>query len=303
MGENDHDQEVVEYVEPTQAVGKPLPSSAESTANIGLLPWQMTPHVLTHLPRLAQCPVCARALAKKKPSRCKLVPVEDEADIVEKKLGLIITADQIVNKHHVDMPQHDKTVALVMHDRGTQWIGAFPRKSRALDQTISSCQQFVGPHDTAQLFYSDAAPEFIQALHWRHQTATPARPQTNSVAERAVQTVLRGARAVLNAAGVSTKWLPKVVRYYAVAHNATKTGADGMTPWQRRHGEHFPALLIPLGALVDFLPTPKKDGSVYDDKQDARMKPGLFAGWKLAPGGRWTGIPCRRLATICGTPS
>ncbi len=98
----------------------------------------------------------------------------------------MITADHIVNKQHVDMPQHDKTVALVMLDRGTQWIGAFPRRSRALDQTISACQQFVGPHDRVQLFYSDAAPEFIQAaekLHWRHQTATPARPQTDSVAE------------------------------------------------------------------------------------------------------------------------
>ncbi len=57
----------------------------------------------------------------------------------------------------------------------------------------------------------------------------------------------------------------------------------------RRHGEPFPAMLLPFGALVDFLPTPRKDGSVYDDKIEARMKPGLFVGWKLAPGGKWTG--------------
>ncbi len=41
--------------------------------------------------------------------------------------------------------------------------------------------------------------------------------------------------------------------------------------------------------MVDFLPTPEKDGSVCDDKLDARVTPGLFMGWKLAPGGRWTG--------------
>ncbi len=149
------DQEIVEYVEPEQAVGKPLPGSAEESSPSTLLPWQTSPHVLTHLPRLAQCPVCARALAKKKPSRRKPVHVEDEAELVEKTFGVMITADHIVNKHHVDMPQHDKTVALVMLDRGTQWIGAFPRRSRALDQTISACQQVVGPQDHVQLFTSD----------------------------------------------------------------------------------------------------------------------------------------------------
>ncbi len=90
---------------------------------------------------------------------------------------------------------------------------------------------------------------------------------------------------MLNSAGFLAKWWPKVVRYFAVAHNTTKVGADGLTPWQRRHGEPFPAMLLPFGALVDFLPTPRTDGSVYEDKIEARMKPGLFVGWKLAPEG------------------
>ncbi len=64
--------------------------------------WQREPHVLTHMPKLAQCPVCSRVKMKKKQSRRKttdevVCDADDDGDITG--VGAIITADHIVNRH------------------------------------------------------------------------------------------------------------------------------------------------------------------------------------------------------------
>ena len=49
---------------------------------------------------------------------------------------------------------------------------------------------------------------------------------------------------------------------------------------------HFPGKAIPFGCLVYFVPAPTKD---QRDKTAPRMRPGIFMGYRLPPGGLWTG--------------
>ncbi len=69
--------------------------------------WLQAPHVMTHKPKLSQCPVCMRALAKKKPSRRKKGEFADEPD-VQPVFGAIITADHIVYRPEQEGLNADK---------------------------------------------------------------------------------------------------------------------------------------------------------------------------------------------------
>eukprot|EP00971_Amphidinium_carterae_P094910 1877943-Amphidinium_carterae.2 len=62
---------------------------------------------------------------------------------------------------------------------------------------------------------------------------------------------------------------------------------DGVSAWDRRHGEEFKGKLIPFGAMVNFKQTPVKE-----DKQmkfAPRSVPGLFLGYHLGTGQKWKG--------------
>ncbi len=111
--------------------------------------WQKVPHILIHAPKYASCPVCARALTMKKPSR-RVKPKEDEAGKQPQQFGEVITADHIVNRNEHDSPMHAHKVASVMYDRGTERNGAFPRVGRNLAATMSACNLFVGPSEKVQ---------------------------------------------------------------------------------------------------------------------------------------------------------
>ena len=67
-------------------------------------------------------------------------------------------------------------------------------------------RQFLGDAQRKR-FYSDCAPELIRAakdLGLLHDTATPNRPDTNCVAERAVRKVIEGTKAALEQTGLPT---------------------------------------------------------------------------------------------------
>ncbi len=113
--------------------------------------WKKVPHSLVHMPKHSKCAVCCSALAVKKYSRRK-ASTDVEEELAQKHFGSVITADHTVNQQQYDHPITGQKVALVLCDRGTDWLGAFPRASRSADATITACNQFVGPQDQMALF-------------------------------------------------------------------------------------------------------------------------------------------------------
>ncbi|MCP4194819.1 MAG: hypothetical protein GY768_29810, partial [Planctomycetaceae bacterium] len=78
------------------------------------------------------------------------------------------------------------------------------------------------------------------------------------------------------------------MRHFCIANNLTRPVRDGCTAWQLRQGSEFPGQLLPFGCLVDFKPTTKRiiDGQ---EKFAPKSVPGLFVGYFMLPGGRWSG--------------
>ncbi len=85
--------------------------------------------------------------------------------------GKQITADHITTLSEKDESLEGFVVALVIFDRGTQWLVSYPRASRTREETLAAFQHFASPTDKIESFYSDDAPELISAaedMGWRH---------------------------------------------------------------------------------------------------------------------------------------
>ncbi len=95
---------------------------------------------------------------------------------------------------------------------------------------MKAMQHFVGADEQLKMFYSDNAPELLEAvkcLGWRHLTSLPHRPKTNGVVERQVRSVIEGTRALLLQAGMPAKWWSRACRCFCVLRNATRETASG----------------------------------------------------------------------------
>ena len=56
-----------------------------------------------------------------------------------------------------------------------------------------------------------------------------------------------------------------------------------VTPYSLRRSEAFPGIKIPFGAKVFYLPAEQRS------KLDPRVRWGVFVGYRLKPGRRWSG--------------
>ena len=129
--------------------------------------------------------------------------------------GENVTADHVIINES-DEGVDGERAALVILDRGTGWIDCYPVAVKTAEESVRALGDFVGPIVEVANFYSDNSPELIRAardLSWVHGTATPGRPATNGVAERAVRSVLEGTRTVLEQAGLPHKFWPYACRH------------------------------------------------------------------------------------------
>ena len=99
--------------------------------------------------------------------------------------------------------------AVVVQDFATQWIQAYPCKTKTSQETQRSLQKFLEPDRNPKVIYTDNSMEFgkgCEDLSWNHCTSTPQRSETNGSAERAVRRVKEGTPAVLLQSGLNESW-------------------------------------------------------------------------------------------------
>ena len=145
----------------------------------------------------------------------------------------------------------------MVQDLATQWIQAYPCKTKTSQETQRSLQKFLEPERKPKVIYTDNSLEFGKAcedLSWNHCTSTPHRSETNGIAERAVRRVKEGTSAVLLQSGLNESWWADSMECYTYLRNVTDLLSDGKTPYERRFGKPFEGPIIPFGSLVEYHP-------------------------------------------------
>ena len=173
-----------------------------------------------------------------------------------------------------------------MQDLATQWIQAYPCKTKTSQETQRSLQKFLEPERNPKVIYTDNSLEFGKAcedLSWNHCTSTPHRSETNGIAERAVRRVKEGTSAALLQSGLNESWWTDSMECYTYLRNVTDLLSDGKTPYERRFGQPFKGPIIPFGSLVEYYPITAKDQSRIH-QFGKKVLPGLFLRYALYAG-------------------
>ena len=181
--------------------------------------------------------------------------------------------------------------AIVVQDLATQWIQAYPCKTKTSQETQRSLQKFLEPERKPKVIYTDNSLEFGKAcedLSWDCCASTPHRSETNAIAERAVRRVKEGTSAVLLQSRLDEKWWADSMECDTYLRNIQDLLSDGKTPYERRFGQPFKRPIIPFGSLFEYHPISAKDQSRIH-QFGIKVFPGLFFGYALYAGGIWKG--------------
>ena len=133
----------------------------------------------------------ARSVKRTKITRAPCRRRNGEAVLRAEKFGDLITADHKVLSDNFES-RNSHRYAVVVQDLATQWIQAYPCKTKTSQETQRSLQKFLEPERKPLVIHTDTSLEFGKAcedLSWNHCTSTPHRSDTNGVADRAVRRV------------------------------------------------------------------------------------------------------------------
>ena len=189
-------------------------------------------NVKTHFPKDRNCEICKRTKITRAPCRRRKGEAVPRADI----FGDLITADRKVLSDNCES-RNNHRYAVVVQDLATQWIQAYPCKTKTSQETQRCLQKFLEPERKPKVIYTDNSLEFGKAcedLSWNHCTSTPHRSETNGIAERAVRRVKEGTSAVLLQSGLNESWWADSMECYTYLRNVTDLLSDGKTPYARR---------------------------------------------------------------------
>ncbi len=117
----------------------------------------------------------------------------------------------------------------------------------------------------------------------------PGMPQTKSLIERANQDILQGTRTLLLQAGLPACFSTFAAPCYCMLDNISDK-KESVSAWELTYGEDFPGKRLPFGCLVSYIPSQTKGLSGSVAKWDPSAREGIFAGYKLRPGYKWSGI-------------
>ena len=160
--------------------------------------------VYTHFLKDRNCEICQRTKITRESCRRRNGGAVPRAE----NFGDLITADHKVLSDNCES-RNNHRYAVVVHDLSTQWIQAYPCKTKTSQETQRSLQKFLEPDRKPKVIYTDNSSEFGNAcedLSWNHCTSTPHGSETNGIAERAVQRVKEGTSAVLLQSGLNESW-------------------------------------------------------------------------------------------------
>ena len=191
--------------------------------------------IFIHISTDQICEICKRTKMTKAPCRMR----SGEALLRAEKYGDLTTADCKV-RHEGSESRNNHRYAVVVQDLATQWIQAYPCKTKTSQETQRSLQKFLEPERRPKVIYTDNSLEFGKAcedLSWNHCTSTPHRSETNGIAERAVRRVKEGTSAVLLQSGLNESWWADSMECYTYLRNVTDLLSDGKTPYERRFGQ------------------------------------------------------------------
>ena len=215
--------------------------------------------VYTHFPKDRDCEICKRTKITRAPRRRR----NGEAVLRAVHFGDLTTADHKVLSDKCES-RNNHRYAIVVQDQATQWIQAYPCKTKTSQGTERSLQKFLEPNRNPKVSYADNSLEFGKAsedLSWNHCTSTPHRSETNGTAERAVRRVKEGTSAVLLQSGLNESWWADSMECCIYLRNVTDLLSDGKTPYERRFGQPFKGPIIPFGSLVEYHLITAKDQS------------------------------------------
>ena len=232
--------------------------------------------VFTHFPEDRNCEICHRTKITKAPCRRRNGGAVPRAE----NFGDLITADHKVLSDNCES-RNNHRYAVAVQDLATQWIHAYPCKTKTSQETQRSLQKFLEPERKPKVIYTDNSFEFGKAcedLSWNHCTSTPHRSETNVIAERAVRRVKDGTSAVLLHSGLNENWWADSMECHTYLRNVTDLLSDGKTPYERRFGQPFRGPIIPFGSLVEYHPITAKDQSRIH-QCGKKVLPGLFLGY------------------------
>ena len=182
-----------------------------------------------------------------------------------------MTADHKVLSDNCES-RNNHRYAVVVQDLATQWIQAYPCKTKTSQETQRSLQKFLEPDRQPKVIYTDNSLEFgkfCEDLSWNHCTSAPHRSETNGIAERAVR--------------LNESWWADSMECYTYLRNVTDLLSDGKTPYERRFGQSFKGPIIPFGSSVEYHPITAKDQSRIH-QFGKKVLPGLFLGYALYAG-------------------
>ena len=158
-------------------------------------------NVHTHFPEDRNCEICKRTKITRAPCRRR----KGEAVPRAVNFGDLITADHKVLSDNCQS-RNNHRYEVVVQDLATQWIQAYPCKTKISQETQRSLQKFLEPERKPKVVYTDNSLEFGKACEdhsWNHCMSTPHRSETNGIAERAVRRVKEGTSAVLLQSGLN----------------------------------------------------------------------------------------------------
>ena len=239
-----------------------------------------------HFHKDRNCEICKRTKITRVPCRRR----NGEAVLRAEKFGDLIKADHKVLSDNCES-RNNHRYAVVVQDLATQWIQAYPCKTKTSQETQRSLQKFLEPERNPKVIYTDNSLEFGNAcedLSWNHCTSTPHRSETNGIAERAVRRVKEGTSDVLLQSRLNESWWADSMECYTYLRNVTDLLSDGKTPYERRFGQPFKGPIIPFGSLVEYHPITAKDQSRIH-QFGKKVLLGLFLGYTLYAGRIWKG--------------
>ena len=211
----------------------------------------------THFPEDRNCEICQRTKIARAPCRTRNGGAVPRAE----NFGDLITAYHKVLSESCESRKNHR-YAIVVQDLATQWIQAYPCKTKTSQETQRSLQKFLKPERKPKVIHTDNSIEFGKAcedLAWNHCTSTRHRSETKGIADRAVRRVKEGTSAVLLQSGLDDKWWADSMECYCYVRNIQDLLSDGKTPCERRFGMPFNGPVIPFGSMVEYHPISAKD--------------------------------------------